>query len=141
MADILGSKNHRLCELLPQTINRPEHTAQGICTNVLRGSFLQYDGLSARLRELSHESYGLDDFVKAFFDTHGFGGSHPEAGGHPRRLQDAPFAGHTLRASFATQAARNGVTAFDIMRQTGHRSIATVSALHPRGPDFPEAAC
>ena len=30
----------------------------------------------------------------------------------------APFAGHTLRASFATQAARNGVTAFDIMRVT-----------------------
>ena len=37
------------------------------------------------------------------------------------------FGGHSLRAGFATQAARNGATAFDIMRQTGHRSIATVS--------------
>ncbi len=37
------------------------------------------------------------------------------------------FGGHSLRAGFATQAARNGATAFDIMRQTGHRSVATVS--------------
>ena len=37
------------------------------------------------------------------------------------------YAGHSLRAGFATQAARNGATAFDIMRQTGHRSIALVS--------------
>jgi integrase len=39
----------------------------------------------------------------------------------------AAFGGHSLRAGFATQAARNGASAFDIMRQTGHRSIATVS--------------
>jgi integrase len=39
----------------------------------------------------------------------------------------APFAGHSLRAGFATQAARNGVSAFDIMRQTGHRSLAMVA--------------
>ena len=39
----------------------------------------------------------------------------------------AKFGGHSLRAGFATQAARNGATAFDIMRQTGHRSLATVS--------------
>ena len=39
----------------------------------------------------------------------------------------AGFAGHSLRAGFATQAARNGASAFDIMRQTGHRSIVTVS--------------
>jgi integrase len=37
------------------------------------------------------------------------------------------FAGHSLRSGFATQAARNGASAFDIMRQTGHRSITTVS--------------
>ena len=37
------------------------------------------------------------------------------------------FAGHSLRAGFATQAARDGASAFDIMRQTGHRSITTVS--------------
>ncbi|MGI4831627.1 MAG: site-specific integrase [Janthinobacterium lividum] len=39
----------------------------------------------------------------------------------------ANYGGHSLRAGFATQAARNGATAFDIMRQTGHRSITTVS--------------
>ena len=39
----------------------------------------------------------------------------------------AGFAGHSLRAGFATQAAHNGASAFDIMRQTGHRSITTVS--------------
>ena len=39
----------------------------------------------------------------------------------------AGFAGHSLRAGFATQAARNGASAFDIMRQTGHKSITTVS--------------
>jgi integrase len=37
------------------------------------------------------------------------------------------FAGHSLRAGFATQAARNGATVFDIMRQTGHRSVQTVA--------------
>ncbi len=37
------------------------------------------------------------------------------------------YAGHSLRTGFATQAARNGATAFDIMRQTGHRSVAIVS--------------
>ena len=37
------------------------------------------------------------------------------------------FAGHSRRAGFATQAAGNGASAFDIMRQTGHRSITTVS--------------
>jgi integrase len=39
----------------------------------------------------------------------------------------AAFAGHSLRAGFATQAARNGATVFDIMRQTGHRSVQTVA--------------
>ena len=39
------------------------------------------------------------------------------------------FAGHSLQAGFATQAARNGASAFDIMRQTGHHSITTVSAM------------
>jgi len=38
-----------------------------------------------------------------------------------------PFGGHSLRAGFCTQAARSGATAFDIMRQTGHRSVQTVS--------------
>ena len=37
------------------------------------------------------------------------------------------YAGHSLRAGFCTQAARNRATAFDIMRQTGHKSVAIVS--------------
>ena len=70
-------------------------------------------------------------------DRHGTTG---EAGLHPdsvrgilkRSVKRAGFdpegfAGHSLRAGFATQAARNGASAFDIMRQTGHRSITTVS--------------
>ena len=36
------------------------------------------------------------------------------------------FGGHSLRAGFATQAARNGATAYDIMRQPGHRPLAMV---------------
>ena len=37
------------------------------------------------------------------------------------------YAGHSLRAGFATEAARGGATVWDIMRQTGHRSPATVA--------------
>lgn len=37
------------------------------------------------------------------------------------------FGKHSLRAGFATQAAKSGATAFDTMRQTGHRSVQTVS--------------
>ena len=39
----------------------------------------------------------------------------------------AGYAGHSLRAGFATEAARGGATVWDIMRQTGHRSPATVA--------------
>lgn len=39
------------------------------------------------------------------------------------------YGGHSLRAGFATQAAKNGATAFGIMRQTGHSSVHTVSAM------------
>ena len=37
------------------------------------------------------------------------------------------YAGHSLRAGFCTQAARSGASAFDIMRQTGHKSVTIVS--------------
>ena len=37
--------NHRLCELLSQTINTPEDSAALICRNVLEGDFLACDGL------------------------------------------------------------------------------------------------
>jgi integrase len=36
------------------------------------------------------------------------------------------FAGHSLRAGLATQAAMNGASELAIMKQTGHRSLATV---------------
>ncbi len=39
-------------------------------------------------------------------------------------LDAATFAGHSLRAGFATSAARAGKADRDIMRQTGHRSRA-----------------
>ena len=42
-------------------------------------------------------------------------------------FEEEGFAGHSLRAGFATQVARNGGSAFDIMRQTGHKSITMVS--------------
>lgn len=41
------------------------------------------------------------------------------AGLDPRR-----FAGHSMRAGLATQAAMNGVAEADIQRQTGHKSVA-----------------
>jgi integrase len=39
-------------------------------------------------------------------------------------LEASTFAGHSLRAGFATSAARAGKPDRDIMRQTGHRSRA-----------------
>jgi len=36
------------------------------------------------------------------------------------------YAGHSLRAGFCTQAYVNGAREFDIMRQTGHRSLETL---------------
>lgn len=42
-------------------------------------------------------------------------------------LDAAKYAGHSLRAGLVTQAAKNGVGAADIMRQTGHRSVETVN--------------
>ena len=36
------------------------------------------------------------------------------------------YAGHSLRAGFCTQAYLNGAREFDIMRQTGHRSLDTL---------------
>jgi integrase len=41
-------------------------------------------------------------------------------------LDASRYAGHSLRAGLATQAYVNGATELDIMRQTGHRSLATV---------------
>ena len=41
-------------------------------------------------------------------------------------LDPTLYAGHSLRAGFCTQAYMNGAREFDIMRQTGHRSIETL---------------
>jgi len=48
-----------------------------------------------------------------------------------RRLKDAGmnasrFGGHSLRAGFVTQALRAGATPDQVMRQTGHRNVASV---------------
>ena len=50
------------------------------------------------------------------------------------------FAGHSLRAGFATQVARSGGTVFDIMRQTGHRSVQTASRYVREGADLSQLA-
>jgi integrase len=41
-------------------------------------------------------------------------------------LDPKAYAGHSLRAGFCTQAYLNGAREFDIMRQTGHRSLDTL---------------
>jgi site-specific recombinase XerD len=41
-------------------------------------------------------------------------------------LDPAEYAGHSLRAGLATQAYLNGASELAIMKQTGHRSLATV---------------
>ncbi len=50
------------------------------------------------------------------------------------------YAGHSLRVGFATQAARNGASAFEIMRQTGHRSVEIVSRYVREAELFQDAA-
>ena len=41
-------------------------------------------------------------------------------------LNAIDYAGHSLRAGLATQAAMNGASELAIMKQTGHRSLSTV---------------
>ncbi len=50
------------------------------------------------------------------------------------------FAGHSLRAGLATQAAANGVSERLIMRQTRHRSVATLRRYIREGSLFRENA-
>jgi site-specific recombinase XerD len=48
-------------------------------------------------------------------------------------LDPAAYAGHSLRAGFATQAFLNGVSEVSIMRQTRHKSLATLRKyIHDR---------
>jgi len=48
----------------------------------------------------------------------------------------ADYAGHSLRAGFATTAARAGVSEAEIMRQTRHRSVAVMRGYVRRGGLF-----
>ena len=46
----------------------------------------------------------------------------------------ARYGAHSLRAGFVTEAFRAGATHHEVMRQTGHRSVATAEG-YPREPD------
>ena len=55
-------------------------------------------------------------------------------------LDRSEFAGHSLRAGFATVAARNGANERSIMNQTGHRSLTMVRRYIREGSLFRENA-
>jgi integrase len=55
-------------------------------------------------------------------------------------MDTKPLAGHSLRAGHVTQAAMNGVSEFVIMKQTGHRSVATLQRYVRMGKIFTENA-
>lgn len=55
-------------------------------------------------------------------------------------LESAEYAGHSLRAGLATQAATNGASEYAIMKQTGHRSLATVRRYIREGSLFRDNA-
>ena len=55
-------------------------------------------------------------------------------------LESAAFAGHSLRAGFATVAARNGANERAIMRQTGHKSLTMVRRYIREGSLFRDNA-
>ena len=55
-------------------------------------------------------------------------------------LETMDYAGHSLRAGLATQAAMNGASELAIMKQTGHRSLATVRKYIREGSLFRDNA-
>jgi site-specific recombinase XerD len=55
-------------------------------------------------------------------------------------LETADYAGHSLRSGLATQAAMNGASELAIMKQTGHRSLATVRKYIREGSLFRDNA-
>ncbi|HLY20545.1 MAG TPA: site-specific integrase [Bryobacteraceae bacterium] len=55
-------------------------------------------------------------------------------------LDTLEYAGHSLRAGLATQAAMNGASELAIMKQTGHRSLATVRKYIREGTLFRDNA-
>jgi len=56
------------------------------------------------------------------------------------QIKTAEYAGHSLRAGLATQAAMNGASELAIMKQTGHRSLATVRKYIREGSLFRDNA-
>ena len=52
----------------------------------------------------------------------------------------ARFGGHSLRAGFATAAARAGVPEAQIMAQTGHKSLPVLRGYIRRGSLFADNA-
>jgi len=55
-------------------------------------------------------------------------------------LETGQYAGHSLRAGLATQAAMNGASELAIMKQTGHRSLPTVRKYIREGSLFRDNA-
>lgn len=55
-------------------------------------------------------------------------------------LKAGDYAGHSLRAGLATQAAMNGASELAIMKQTGHRSLVTVRKYIREGTLFRDNA-
>ena len=55
-------------------------------------------------------------------------------------LDPANLAGHSLRSGFAPSAAAAGATERSIMKQTGHRSLPTLSGYIRDGSLFRENA-
>jgi site-specific recombinase XerD len=55
-------------------------------------------------------------------------------------FETAEYAGHSLRAGLATQAAMNGASELAIMKQTGHRSLNTVRKYIREGSLFRDNA-
>lgn len=103
---------------------------------------------------------GLQDWLSASLITNGplFRKVNKGDWVEPRRLSDksvaniikrmaesigadpAQYAGHSLRAGFATSSAAAGANERDIMRQTGHKSVVTVRRYIRDGEIFRENA-
>ncbi len=63
--------------------------------------------------------------ARAWLDASGIS-SHPGFSSMPGGKDAGRFAGHSLRAGFCDSRANGGASIRAIMRQTGHRSLATV---------------
>lgn len=122
--------------VLTLTRSKTDQEGQGRTVAIPRGAHTATCPVQA-LRGWLDAAHLIEGPLFRPIDRHGklrSGRLHPDAVGAivQRALLRAGFeagkyGGHSLRAGFATQAAKNGASAFDIMRQTGHRSVQTVS--------------